>query len=320
MVAVLAVTAAVARAQPSADPGRRIVVAVHLPAWVPLPFFTISNMRAVPFSPPGGRPELASQLVYNGLYRLDASLEAVPDLAAEPCDVAADAVTITCRLVEATFHDGSPLTADDVAFTYDLGLDVPRLPPRALRGPVPRSPDRSVVALDDRTVQFRLVKPDATFLSVTLAAVMIESRAVVERAYAELAQRAPGLDPASFLRAADEIDAQFELAEPDCVAPLEAGAALLASAAVEPLPADQFRGPDGAVDHCMQAEWTAVLLRAIAASLEADRAGCHRGRLPGPLRSIDRRRDRTVPLRGSRRPPRHLRGVRRVPPWPACDR
>ena len=269
MVAVLVGVAPGTSAQPSPDPAERIVVGITLPTWVPLPFFTISNMRAVPFLPPGARPELASQLVYNGLYRLDASMDAVPDLAAEPCVVAADAVTISCRLVETTFHDGSPLTADDVAFTYELGLQDPACLREPFSGLCLGSQIESVVALDDRTVQFRLVKPDATFLSVTLATVMIESRAVVEDAFAAIAERAPQLDAAKFVRAADDIDAQFELAEPDCLASLEAGAALLASAGVEPLPAHQFHGPDGSIDHCMQAQWTAILLRAIGASLGA---------------------------------------------------
>ena len=45
--------------------------------------------------------------------------------------------------------------------------------------------------------------------------------------------------------------------------------ALLVAASIEPLPTDQFRQADGAFDACMYAEWSAVLLRAIAASIDA---------------------------------------------------
>ena len=48
---------------------------------------------------PGFRLELPIQLVYDGLYRYDASFEPVPDLAADPCDIADDGLTIRGRLV-----------------------------------------------------------------------------------------------------------------------------------------------------------------------------------------------------------------------------
>ncbi len=62
---------------------------------------------------------LFSQLVYTDPDTLDAA----PDLATK-WDIAPDNKTYTFTLKQGvTFHDGQPLTADDVKFTYDLLMD-----------------------------------------------------------------------------------------------------------------------------------------------------------------------------------------------------
>ena len=244
-----------------------IIIGLDAPAFAPPPFFTISNTTAAGFRPPGARPELATQLVYNGVYRYDDTLAPVPDLAAGPCDVADDLVTITCTLVEATFHNGTPLTADDVAYTFELG----RRHPDCLWafGECYADTLESVTALDERTVEFRLSRPDATFVTLILPGVMIDSRAVIEAAYAPFAERAPSLDPAAYHQAADEILAELGSDAPDCE-PLLAGAdALLTDASIEPLPRDQFHQAHGSFDACMFAEANAFMLLNIARSLEA---------------------------------------------------
>lgn len=73
---------------------------------------------------------LVGAFLFNGLYRLDASLTPVPDLVDKPCDISADGLAFTCHLRAARFSDGDPVTADDVAFTYDLALDRVSLRPR----------------------------------------------------------------------------------------------------------------------------------------------------------------------------------------------
>ncbi|WP_433795782.1 ABC transporter substrate-binding protein [Actinoplanes sp. CA-252034] len=63
-------------------------------------------------------------LIFDGLVARDASNTLVPALAAELPTVAADGRTVTAKLRPGiTFHDGSPLTADDVVFTYTAVLD-----------------------------------------------------------------------------------------------------------------------------------------------------------------------------------------------------
>ena len=259
--------------QPSSSPSAsqatadRIVVGVLAPAFGPPPFFAISNTTTAGFRPPGARVDLAVQLVYSGLYRYDDTLAPVPDLAAEPCEVAADQVTITCRLVEATFHDGTPMTADDVAYTYELG----RRHPDCLWAFFECYGDvlESVTAINERTVQFRLTQPNASFLTLILPNVMIDSRAVIEAAYAPLAEKAPSLDPAEYQAASDAIFAELESQAPDCERPLAEAEALLEAATIEPLPRDQFAAPDGSIDICLYAEWNAIFLSNIARSLQA---------------------------------------------------
>lgn len=244
-----------------------IVVGLVEPPFAPPPFLAISNTTPAGFRPAGARPELATQLVYNGLYRYDDSLAPVPDLAAEPCEVAADGLTITCQLVDTTFHDGTPLAADDVAYTYELG----RRHPDCLWAFFECYGDvlESATALDERTVEFRLTKPDASFLTLILPSVMIDSRAVIEAAYAPLAEKAASLDAAEYQSASDAIFAQLDSDAPDCETPLPGAESLLEAATIEPPPRDLFHRADGSFDTCMYAEWNAIFLSNIARSLGA---------------------------------------------------
>lgn len=251
---------------PSAAPAgtaQPIVIGLPIPSFGESPFFTMSNAIGFRVRP----REIVPLLVYNALYRYDDTLAPVPDLAAAPCEVRPDQVTIICRLVEATFHNGTPLTADDVAFTFELG----RRHPDCLFafGECFGEMLASATALDARTVEFRLTAPNATFLTLVLPNVLIDSRAVVEKAYAPLAERAATLDSADFQRGADAIFAQLGSGAADCEAPLAAAVELFEAAGSEPLPRDQFADADGRFDACMYAEWTAILLEDFAASLEA---------------------------------------------------
>ena len=234
----------------------------------------ITNAIEKGFAPPG--PELASRLVYSAVYRYDDSLSPVPDLAAEPCEVSEDGLTITCELVEATFHDGSPLTADDVAFSYELGRRSfvyqlgERLPYCLFAfGYCFDEILESATALDERTVQFRLTRPDATFLTVVMPDVLIDSRAVVEAAYAPLGEQAGTLDAGEYEGGEKAILEAVNADDPDCGAPLPRAAELLTAAGLEPLPREMFNRADGTFDDCLYAEQTAPLLAAVAASLRA---------------------------------------------------
>jgi len=66
-------------------------------------------------------------LVFNGLVKYDQDLNLVGDLA-ESWDISPDGLTITFHLRRnVKWHDGRPLTAQDVMFTYELMID-PKTP------------------------------------------------------------------------------------------------------------------------------------------------------------------------------------------------
>lgn len=65
-----------------------------------------------------------ASLIFDGLVTRDARNELVPALARELPTVSADGKTVTAKLREGVlFHDGTPLTAQDVVFTYQAVLD-----------------------------------------------------------------------------------------------------------------------------------------------------------------------------------------------------
>lgn len=105
------------------------------------------------------------QLVYSGLMRADGKGGVVPDLA-ERYDVSGDGLTYTFVLREGVlWHDGTPLTAADVEFTFRLIQDqrymiLPSLS-AAWR-------DVTVDRVDDRTVRFTLKKPYVSFVGAQL--------------------------------------------------------------------------------------------------------------------------------------------------------
>jgi peptide/nickel transport system substrate-binding protein len=102
-----------------------------------------------------------NQKLFNGLLRYAKDLSPEPDLAAALPERSADGRTVTVRLrTDVKFHDGTPLTAEDVVFTYNAILDPASASPLAT---LLDSLDR-VRALDASTVEFRLNRPDPAFL------------------------------------------------------------------------------------------------------------------------------------------------------------
>ena len=146
----------------------------------------------------------AYQFIGTGLYQYDESLTPVPDLAADLCETSEDEITWTCTLQDATFHNGDPVTAADVVFTYNIAKsDNCRLNPSICLGPFLES----ATAVDDKTVEFTLIEPYAPFATVILPGIAIDSEAVVTAAYDDFAGAAEGADPAAVAAAADAITA-----------------------------------------------------------------------------------------------------------------
>lgn len=123
-----------------------------------------------------------ADLIYAGLVHLTPSLEAVPDLA-ESWE-SPDPQTFIFKLrPDLKFSDGSPLTADDVVFTYSSVINPDfNAPDRALYTPI-----TAVEAVDPLTVKFTLAAPYAPLLSYL-------DKGIVSKAAVE-AGKDPATDP-----------------------------------------------------------------------------------------------------------------------------
>lgn len=94
-----------------------------------------------------------SHLFFSTLTEYDENLELQPVLA-EDYTIEDNGTRITASLRDATFHDGTEITAEDVKFTFKLMWDNPGSFPQG------SSPDyESINALDDKTVEFNMVDP-----------------------------------------------------------------------------------------------------------------------------------------------------------------
>ena len=124
----------------------------------------------------------ASQFLYDGIYEFDEGLTPVPDLATDLATISEDGLTWTITLREGvTFHDGSPLTADDVVQTYELARS-----PNCTYSPATCLAAflEKVTKVDDLTVSFKLKQKLSTFATIYLPVIGIESKAAIDASYA----------------------------------------------------------------------------------------------------------------------------------------
>ncbi len=146
------------------------------------------------------------RLVYAGLYRYDGLANAIPDLADGPCFVPGDdGKVIRCRIKETTFHDGTPLTADDVAYTYQI-----------MRQPLVQLDIKEVRVVDPRTVDFVLPAVVPDLLTTVLPAIPIFSRHSIDEAVAVFDEATRGLTPEGLDKLADDINAEISADPPVC--------------------------------------------------------------------------------------------------------
>lgn len=113
-----------------------------------------------------------TQLIFSGLTKYDPKTkDIVPDLA--DFKVSDDGKEYTFVIREnAKWHDGMPVTTDDVLFTYNTVINHP-----AFNGLILNYNDFSgmkVTKMDDRTVQFLLEEPDSFFLVKILTGLLPE--------------------------------------------------------------------------------------------------------------------------------------------------
>ena len=192
--------------------------------------------------------------IFSGLYRYDATFSAIPDLADGPCLPQGDDRVIRCRLIATTFQDGTPLTADDVAYTYQLEQ---RSTFTGLWAGVGSLEEVRVV--DPRTVDFVLTSVDPTFLTTVLPGTPILSRHAVEAAYTTFAAGTKGLTVAGLTKLADAIDEEVNRDPPVCGPRVERVTALLAKLGVRVYREDFLRA--GTFDACAYLVAASSLIR-----------------------------------------------------------
>jgi len=101
-----------------------------------------------------------ANLLYDGLVELSPTLEPTPGLA-ESWENPEPTVWVFNLRDGATFHDGTPVTAADVVYTFETILD----PDLASRWRSLFTPISEIVAADDNTVRITLSEPYAPLLS-----------------------------------------------------------------------------------------------------------------------------------------------------------
>lgn len=110
-----------------------------------------------------------TSIIYSGLLRATPDGILIPDLA-HSYTVSPDGLTYTFTLKEKIkWHDGEPITADDIVFT------IMKVKDGALRSPKRASWEGvSVRKIDDKTVEFTLLQPYSPFLENTTLGILPE--------------------------------------------------------------------------------------------------------------------------------------------------
>lgn len=121
--------------------------------------------------------ELILDGIYESLLEVNLDLEFVPHLAESYEQVSETEYLFTIR-EGVIFHDGTPMTVDDVLFTFERILDPEYTGPSAQR----LAPLETVEVVDDRTVRFVLSEPFGPFLYHMASP---ETTGIHSRAFAE---------------------------------------------------------------------------------------------------------------------------------------
>lgn len=187
IIAILSavLTAACARTpapprEPTVSPEPKVTLGATLePANLDL---TASSQAAI--------PEVLLYNVLEGLVRIDNEGEIQP-LLASSYDVSEDGKVYTFELREANFHDGSPMTANDVVFTFNRH----RAPESTHPFKAQFEPIENVEAVDDRTVRVTLKEFSANWLfNMALGAGVILAEATI----GQIAENPVGTGPFKF--------------------------------------------------------------------------------------------------------------------------
>lgn len=142
-----------------------------------------------PFYVSGAPDNWVTDLVWDRLMRVGP--DGLPRPWAAETVMQADPLTIDCVLrAGMTHHDGTPVTTEDVVFSYEapgMGDESPMYKPFVQN-------IASVTATDDRTVRFTLKRPDAAFRIAVLAKLNIVSKRIWAPVVADYLNRPQNLE------------------------------------------------------------------------------------------------------------------------------
>lgn len=110
-------------------------------------------------------PALAawSHLVHSPLVQFDHNYD-LQNVLAESWEVQDDGTTLHVELRDATFHNGDPVTGEDVKFTFEHIYDNPGSFPKAREVPL-----NGVTVVDETTVEFDFEEPYLAFVRTIMA-------------------------------------------------------------------------------------------------------------------------------------------------------
>ena len=111
---------------------------------------------------------ISRHLLYNSLVQHGYDLELVPDLA-ERWEMPSPETYVFHLRRDAVFHDGHPLDADDVVFTFEHLMDPTTGAPV---GTALREKIAAIELLDEYTVRFTLTRPSSGFLTTIITAIV----------------------------------------------------------------------------------------------------------------------------------------------------
>jgi peptide/nickel transport system substrate-binding protein len=156
--------------------------------------FTLDALTLDPANHRKRETETIIRNIYDGLLTRDSKMKVVPELAESWTQV--DPQTYDFKIRKGVkFHDGSPLTADDIVFTFerltkDGAMGGQTSPRKDLVGPV-----KSISKVDDWTVRFSLSEP-WPILPAMLPVQEVVSKAFTEKAGSQgLATQTNGTGP-----------------------------------------------------------------------------------------------------------------------------
>lgn len=111
-----------------------------------------------------------TDLIFDGLVRYDPTSKRYVPALAQSWETSEDGLTVIFTLKPDRFwHDGEPVTADDVLFSYQL-LQEPNFPGASFLPTLWQTV--TIEKLDDLTVAFRLAEPYAPFLEATTRGIL----------------------------------------------------------------------------------------------------------------------------------------------------